>query len=550
MTITYKRGSNEGLPEQAKPESHLVGLNPSPTDWVTVLHVALDQRDLGLGSYLTTTAGTEYALAEAAWTHGALGSAGAYEGGDGVLIFDDGLTDDSCHSEFFVQRRRHQQSHIEPTIEFTPSFLWYFQAIPRKDGGWHYLDDAGRDNDLVRVRQTGSDLTIEIAALPLRRYLAARQRFLVVQYDRVTRLSDVPSPKIDATDRSTYHHYVFHSGDLGARELPGFVRLLGKHLILPLNMTPAELSYPYPRHEHYPQFTIGVDAANGQPIISTCAPDQLSDYFNDRGTPHYLTPVYFRRDVLRRYISEPSRYQVDNNRLTCLGLWGISIGHNEEGLVEAYLGDLGRDLPSSERSHWLSFNEAPNGGVDETRFRRDILGQWYEGPLNPLRHLVTARQRFSVALTRVVGQEIYRPWDAADEIAFGGLHMPTSSEQQETDNQILTLAKGVIDYLDVKAIRRLPSADPKGTTINCIEAWAKEFDIDAVPLISPLRLLQGLRSTGVAHPRSKDWQATLVRAGLDKLQPDEQFVKVLVLTADALNGLAELADAQEVDTQD
>ncbi|MEV6808917.1 hypothetical protein [Streptomyces sp. NPDC051129] len=550
MTITYKRGSNEGLPEHAKPEAHLAGLNPTPTDWVMVLHEALDRRDLALGSYLTTAAGTEYALAEASWTHGALGSAGAYEDGYGALVFDDGLTDASHHSEFFVQRRRHQQPHVEPTIEFTPSFLWYFEAIPRKDGGWYYLDDAGRDQDLVRVRQTQSDLTIEIAALPLRRYLAARQRFLVAQYDRVTRLVDVPNPKIDAVDRSTHHHYVFHSGDIGSRQLPGFVRLLGKHLILPLNMTPAELSYPYPRHEEYPQFKIGVDAATGQPIVFTCDPDQLSDYFNDRGTPHYLTPVYFRRDVLRRYTSEPSRYQVDNNRLTCLGLWGISIGRNKEGLVEAYLGDLGRDLPSAERSHWLSFNEVPNGGLDEARFRRDILGQWYDGAPGPLRSLATARQKFSTAMAQVTGQEIYRPWDAADKVAFDGLHLPTSSEQQETDNQILTLAKGVIDYLDVKAIRALPGADPKGTTINCIEAWVKELGEDPVPLISPLRLLQGLRSTGVAHPRSKDWQATLVRAGLDKLQPDEQFVRVLVLTADALNGLAELAGGHEANTQD
>ncbi|MER7050282.1 hypothetical protein [Streptomyces jumonjinensis] len=549
MAITYKRGSNNGLPEQAKPEAHLAGLNPTPTEWVTVLHTALDQRDLGLGSYLTTKAGTEHALAEASWTHGFLGSASAYENGDGALVFDDGLTDDAHHSEFFIQRRLHQQPHVEPIIEFIPSFLWYFQAVPRKDGGWYYLDEAGRDQDLVRIRQTESDLIVEIAALPLRRYLAARQRFLVVQYDRVTRIEKVPDPKIDAIDRSDRHHYVFHSGDIGSAKLPGFVRLLGKHLILPLNMAPADLSYPYPRHEQYPQFTIGVDAATGQPIVSTCDPDQLSDYFNDRGTPHYLTPVYFRRDVLRRYTSEPSRYQLDNTRLTCLGLWGMSIGRNEEGLVEAYLGDLGRDLPSAERGHWLSFNETPNGGLDEVRFRRDILGQWYDGPSNPLQSLKTARQQFSTALARVTGQEIYRPWDAADKIAFDGLHMPTGSEQQETDNQILTLAKGVIDYLDVKAIRKLPGADPKGTTINCIEAWVKELAEDPVPLTGPLRLLQGLRSTGVAHPRSKDWQTTLVRAGLDKLQPDEQFVKLLSLTAEALNGLAELAGGQEADAE-
>lgn len=70
-----------------------------------------------------------------------------------------------------------------------------------------------------------------------------------------------------------------------------------------------------------------------------------------------------------------------------------------------------------------------------------------------------------------------------------------------------------------------------------------------MPLVSALRLLQGLRSTGVAHPRSKDWQATLVRAGMDRLQPDEQFVKVVELTAGALATLADLADEHEADTQ-
>ncbi|MFD4998693.1 hypothetical protein [Streptomyces buecherae] len=541
MTLVYRRGSSEELPRDARAEEYLDVLNSTPTDWVTVLHATLDRRDVGLGSYLTTTAGTEHALADPAWTEGSVGSAGAWEDGDGTVVFHDGMADAYHHAEFFVQRRAHQQPHIEPTIEFTPSFLWYFEAVPRSNGGWYYLDDAGRDQELVRIRCTETDLEIDVAALPLRRYLAARRRILVVQYDRVTRLADVPVPKIDAIARFRDRHYVFHSGDIpGASELPGFVRFLGKHLILPLAVKPADLGYAHPRNEQYPEFTIAVDAATGQPVVSTCDPDRLSDYFNDRGTPHYLTPVYFRRDVLRRYTSEPSRYQVGNTRLNCLGLWSISIGRNEEGLVEAYLGDLGRDLPSAERSHWLSFNEAPNGGADEARYRRDILGQWHEGPVNPLLSLATARQRFSTELARITGQAVYRPWDATDKTAFDGLHMPTSSEQQETDHQILTLSKGVIDYLDVKAIRKLPGTDPKDTTINCLEAWVKTLGADPEPSTGPLRLLQGLRSTGVAHPRSKNWQATLVRAGLDKLQPDAQFIKVVELTAAALNTLADL----------
>ncbi|MET8212818.1 hypothetical protein ABZT51_44125 [Streptomyces sp. NPDC005373] len=37
----------------------------------------------------------------------------------------------------------------------------------------------------------------------------------------------------------------------------------------------------------------------------------------------------------------------------------MSIGRTRDGLVEAYLGDPGRDLPSEERHHWLSFDTLP-----------------------------------------------------------------------------------------------------------------------------------------------------------------------------------------------
>ncbi|WP_241197479.1 hypothetical protein [Streptomyces sp. ADI91-18] len=545
--MKYNTGTSDGLDKDARPEPYLAGIDSTPTQWVTVLHDTLDGRDFGIGSYLTTVPGSEHALAQPSWTHGSVGRAGAYQDATGGVIFDDGLSDAAEHAEFFVHRRRHQPRHVEPTIEFTPSFLWYFDAVPRPDGSWYSLDDAGRDQELVRIHRTEADLRIEIAALPLRRYLAARQRVLVIQYDRVTRLDEVPDPKIDGVDHGELHHYAFHSGDLSGSDRPGFVRLVGKHLVLPIDVNPADLGYAHSREEKYPEFIIGVDAATGQNITSTCNPAQLSNNFTDRGTPHYLTRVYFRRDVLRRYTSEPSRFQVDTHRLSCLGLWGISIGRNEEGLVEAYLGDLGRDLPSAERSHWLSFNEPPKGGIDEARRQRDILGQWHDSPPSPLRRLAQARQDFSTVLARITGQPIYRTWDAADQIAFDGLHMPTSSEQQETDGQILTLAKGVIDYLDVKAIRKLPGADPKGTTLNCLDAWARSTGADSEPLIAPLRLLQGLRSTGVAHPRDKDWAATLVRAGLETMKPDDQFVELVNRTADALEALAQLAEAQNSD---
>ncbi|WP_137992705.1 hypothetical protein [Streptomyces vilmorinianum] len=543
MALTYSSGSSNGLPEEARPESYLAGINATPTQWVTVLHHTLDGRDFGIGSYLTSFVGREHALSEVSWTHGGVGSAGIWRQGDDSGFYD-GLTDDSDRAEFFVQRRHHQPPGIEPTTEFTPSFLWYFEAIPRPDGSWYYLDGAGRDQELVRIQHTPTDFIIEIAALPLRRYLAVRERFLVVQCDKVTRLASVPEPRIDATLHTEVCRFGFHSGDLRSANRPGFVRLLGKHLVLPINAEPADLGYPYATVESYPEFVIDTDPATGQPVTSTCDPEQLSNRFRDRGTPHYLTTVYFRREVLRRYTSEPSRYTVGPHRLTCLSQWGLSIGRNGENLIEAYLGDLGRDLPSAERSHWLSFNVPPSGGVDEARFRRNILGQWVDGLPDPLARLTHARERFSSALSALVGEPVYRPWDAADQIAFSGLHLPTSSEQSEADTQILTLAKGVIEYLNTKALRKLPGADPKAPTINCIDGWVKHTDGDTDTLVGPLRTLQGLRSNGAAHARTKDWATILTRAGLDILKPDEQFLGLVSSTADALEALSDHAEAQ------
>ncbi|MDQ0784507.1 hypothetical protein QFZ64_000004 [Streptomyces sp. B3I8] len=551
MAMIYSSGSCDDLPEHAQPDDYLAPLTATPTEWVTVLGKPVQDRfDWGISSYLTRPETRAHTLQQYTWSQAAIGAAGIstfYP--EQRTVFEEGLRDEEEDAEFFIQLRTHH-GLAEPTLEFTPSFLWYFDAIPRNDGSWYYLDDAGRDHELVRTRRTDTELRIDIAALPLRRYLAARSRLLVIQHDRITRLDHVPDPAIDAIDRSDLRHFAFHSGDIHSVDRPGFVRLVGKQIVLPIDADPADLARPHPSERQFPEFTVAIDPNTGERITCTCEPDKLSNYFTDRGTPHYLTPVYFRREVLSRYTSQPSRYRIENGRLSCLGLWGISIGNNPDGLIEVYLGDLGRDLPTEERDHWLSFNVPPSGGRDEGRFDRDILGRWTDGPPDPLRRLFAAREHFSTALGTLLGQAVYKPWHSADQIAFEGMHMPTSSEQHEADTLILLLAKGVIDYLDVKALRRLPGVtDTKAQSINCLEAWVSSSGGDNDTLIRPLRVLQGLRSTGPAHLRGKDWHATLTRAGLDALRPDEQFVQVLTLTGDALSALAQHAESQHQSSQ-
>lgn len=167
VAIIYSSGSCDDLPEYARPDGYLAPLTATPTEWVTVLGEPVqDSFDWGISSYLARPETRARALQEYTWTQAAIGAAGIstfYP--EKRTVFEEGLRDEEEHAEFFVQRRTHH-GLAEPTLEFTPSFLWYFDAIPRNDGSWYYLDDAGRDHELVRPRRTDTELRIDIAPSP------------------------------------------------------------------------------------------------------------------------------------------------------------------------------------------------------------------------------------------------------------------------------------------------------------------------------------------------------------------------------------------------
>lgn len=558
VVFTYLSGTSAHLPPEAQPEAdaELAAFTATPTGWTTVLaESALTGLDSwGIASYLTPPAEQAKALTESSGEFGAGGFAGfsySFDGGGGkVWEFEEGMADGhDTAKEFFVHRRDHSK-RAEPSLEFRPSFLWYFQAIPRADGCWFYVDDAGVDHDLVRVTRGDHEVRVQIAALPLRRYLAALGRVLVVQYERNTELDSVPEPRIEAVERSQHRHFTVVSAKSLAPENRGFIQLRGKQVVLPLAAAPDELTNRHPVEQRYPHYIIDTDPESGKPVTASCDPDQLADHRVGRDGAQYLTRVYFTPAVLNRYTAQPSRYQIGAGRLSCNGLWGISIGTNPEGLVEAYLGDLGRDLPASERDYWASFNTAPVGGRDELRYRRDILNQWIDGPPEPVRDLFAARARFDEAMTTLLGEPVFTTWEAADQVAFEGLYLPNTDEQAETDQLIMRLAKGVVDYLNVNALRKLAGVtDPKRTSINCLEDWVLEREADVAELVTPIRTVQRLRSGGAAHVRGSNWDKTLQQASLADLSPQQLFEQVLTRATDSLNALADLAGTPEGEVQ-
>lgn len=94
------------------------------------------------------------------------------------------------------------------------------------------------------------------------------------------------------------------------------------------------------------------------------------------GGDGYLTPVYFNRQVLTRYLYD-TRFTCEFASETYGTVDGpeftISFGINKNGSVIAWLGDLQDRIPVRERFYWLVENKAPE---------REIASEFYDAQVN------------------------------------------------------------------------------------------------------------------------------------------------------------------------
>ena len=271
---------------------------------------------------------------------------------------------------FFSAVREHHRL-VTPTFEITPTFLWYWDAFPTGDG-WSYLNAAGRNVELIRVNISMEEWKVEIAALEMRTFLAEAGRELLVQKDYTVTADNDPFERVDASHSTAWSNFEwFAMHDTEVRENSVFSNVMGKYVVAGRPTARVRRIDERSEAKSYIEFVHDVDPESGELVRHTCDPKELGDYADDSRL-HFLTPVYFSREVLGRYGSEPNRYSVTTSRITCLDLWGLDIGINTVGLVEVYLGELG-GLPALEQSHWLAYNVPPEGQMDEGRFRRDFL---------------------------------------------------------------------------------------------------------------------------------------------------------------------------------
>lgn len=530
------------FPNELWPADVLAQVVRDPVGWLTVEeHFHVDEIHGGRGC-VVVSAGDSAVLDSTCWTGRDLGNVSVW----GDDTFEDGLTqtDEDRHVEFFLQARQTSGS-VLPVIDVALPFLWYWDAFPVVNG-WHYLNHAGRDQELIRLEATAEAWKVEVRALELRQYLSARRQDAVVQIDIVTKRDLAEFDRVDDEFANAWAHFDLHI--LHDRSMPNrkaSSRLLGQYVVSGLANSRVPRWQERREDRVYPEFVYGVDAETGQALKHNCDYEHLGTYFDkDASRLHYLTPIYFKREVLQPYAAQPGRYRLSVTRLECLNLWGMDISINSVGLVEAYLGDLGRDLPSEEWAHWVAYNVIPEGKMEEGRFRRDFLGQWASSK-DPAGDLRRARAKAAVSSESLLGSPIWKPLERDIAAEFESIIGPLTDDPSALGPTLLLLTKALVDAIDPKPLKTYLTTYEKGEqSLQLLRRLVNELtdDGDGDPT-EILRSLQGFRSAGgVAHLAGSRRPVVTAVLGISDMTNIEAFEFVATQLSDCLNRISDLCD--------
>ncbi len=317
-----------------------------------------------------------------------------------------------------------------------------------------------------------SDDEIRVKTKFLRQYQAARQLDLLLFIDSVRYASSVgvtlPAEEDWRSDNLCATRYP------NTMLSPPITRYLATRVIPPPPVERSDI-WPYEEvDEYFPDFIIGYDD-EGEEVRNSCNPEALANYFGaNPEAPNYLTPVFFRRDMLHRYYNNPEKYSVEDGALRCTGSWSLRMDNDGPDHVVVFLGDLGRDLPKSERDYWRSFNVAPEGRMSQTGARRAFLGEWAEAQAPDLK-LRAMYRRFVDDWQVQEGWALFREPTGPDANLLQRLRIPLTESQTEFEDSLDILAKLLSDGLNDKEIkRRLQSPVKDEKSIAKFERWLRQ----------------------------------------------------------------------------
>lgn len=366
------------------------------------------------------------------------------------------------------------------------------------------LDERGDIEDVIRVIRTelGSGgeslIVVTILAKDLSTYMTLAEMALVCFFD-FTRFDPAKfngwgdHPRIDHKAPDLF----YHGGSIGnASYVNGRMIVRSTIPLQQLIDEWKEESNPT-RNKEYATFKI-LDRKNDVEVETSCAPEFLSNYFQQSNLPWEISPAFFRADVLHRFKADPEKYSLDDRSIGCRNAWYLkSYDLNEAGQVHVYIGDLAR-LPIEEQRYWQSFNEWPKGTISRRAYENDILGK-FSSEYDPL-HLL----KYKIGKLNAVPPEWWQP---RSEAHMDAARYPATDSTLEWANEIMAFDQLLVEGFLLKPLRKLLGTIGGKAAAN----WASLRVIaeilvasgatvdEAKAVLTPLSRLHALRSILKAH---------------------------------------------------
>lgn len=402
-----------------------------------------------------------------------------------------------------------------PQVEIAEDFRHFFRLYQNDRGVLFEIDLAGEEEEVARL----GGQRVEIKLRLIKEFLAAKQMALAVYFE-LRRYSEEPlkleeSPERSVRDPAGHLSYDFCARpweDHSRKSCRSSSRLYGKKLVLG---SPKEAPVVV-----FDEFIIGTDS-NGRDVRHTCDPRGLGS----SGDFLFLTPVFFRREVLTKYRENPGKYEILDALVSCGTLWSVQIDNNHEKYVTVYLGDLGR-MPARERSYWKSFNVPPEGGTSEVNFRRSMLGRFTSPAMKDL--LFKERLgRFQNDWQRRFGWDLFKPLTDSDVHYLAAMCIPLANAQKQFDDQVLALAKVLVDSINDRELdKRIPPQQDGARSIRKLEAFLASKEVDGSTHIKFLHDLFKLRH-GSSHRKGKDYDKAKTTFRVEELGFIDAFTAIL-----------------------
>ncbi len=449
---------------------------------------------------------------------------------------------------------RHAKEGIEPIVlarsfyslkksykEISEEFRLYFDLYDDKQNGKLILIDTnGDDEEAVIITPS----RIQIKARLLKEFLHAKKAQLAL-YFSVDRFSEKSIPECGVSEFHKIEKGQDFIYEIGARPWHFFSNderrthafFQGKKFIHGSKDLP--FFNRWVSDKKHIEFIVGVDHESKE-ILSTCDEAKLSSTDGDGSSSHfYLTPVFFRQEVLTKYYSQPDKFSVEDGYLHCGGLWGLHMDNNHPDAVMVFLGDLGT-LSYKEQLHWRSSNIVYTQGMSHTAFKRAIEGEFED----PERADLVFKQRFAhfnEKWTTQFGWNLFLPLSKDDSHYLSSLRIPLTNEQKEFDEQVLALTKVFIDSLnevELAAGLKLTKANSKG--LDKLEGFLERHGVANPAMFDFLRNLQSLRSTSVAHRKGKNYDKIKGYFFIDEKNRIDIFEEILIKCVKTLNTLTRI----------